>query len=79
VTLFFVLSGYLISGLLLGELQRSGRIDLWRFLCRRSVRLLPALLVFLLALPILMWMLADPSLGRYPREAVADLDHSSEQ
>ena len=25
----------------------------------------------LLALPILMWVLADPSLWRYPREAVA--------
>lgn len=41
VDVFFVISGYLISGLLLAELQRSGSIDLWRFYGRRARRLLP--------------------------------------
>jgi peptidoglycan/LPS O-acetylase OafA/YrhL len=47
VTLFFVLSGYLITGLLLREHDRSGRIDLRAFYLRRARRLLPALAVFL--------------------------------
>ena len=42
VDVFFVLSGYLITGLLADELARSGRIDLARFYARRIRRLLPA-------------------------------------
>lgn len=47
VDLFFVLSGYLITALLLDELQTSQTIDLPRFFARRFRRLLPALLVML--------------------------------
>ena len=49
VDIFFVLSGYLITDLLLAEIARSGRVDLMRFLVRRSLRLLPALVAMLLA------------------------------
>ncbi|MCK5350748.1 MAG: acyltransferase, partial [Desulfobacula sp.] len=42
VDVFFVISGYLITGLLLRELGRSGSIDLLRFYARRIRRLLPA-------------------------------------
>ena len=49
VDLFFVLSGYLITTLLLQELQRNGRLDYWRFYRRRLWRLTPALALFLLA------------------------------
>jgi peptidoglycan/LPS O-acetylase OafA/YrhL len=45
VTLFFVLSGYLITRLLAGELDATGTVDLRRFATRRARRLLPALLV----------------------------------
>ena len=45
VDLFFVLSGFLISGLLLAEFQRSRGLDIRRFYYRRALRLLPALLV----------------------------------
>ena len=47
VDVFFVLSGYLITGLLLTEYQRSNTIDLAGFYARRLKRLLPALAVML--------------------------------
>nr|WP_312527874.1 acyltransferase [Comamonas sp.] len=49
VDLFFVLSGFLITSLLLKEHQQSGRLDFWRFYKRRFLRLGPALLLFLAA------------------------------
>src|SRR5437763_8807898 len=45
VTTFFVLSGFLIGGLLLVERDTSGHVDLGRFWARRARRLVPALLV----------------------------------
>jgi peptidoglycan/LPS O-acetylase OafA/YrhL len=42
VDIFFVLSGYLISGLLIVEVERRGRVSLSRFYARRARRLLPA-------------------------------------
>ena len=47
VNVFFVVSGYLITGLLLKELDKWGSIDLVGFYLRRARRLLPALLVML--------------------------------
>src|ERR1700733_9494061 len=49
VDVFFVLSGYLISGLLQSEYRASSRIDLPRFFARRARSLLPAGNVVLLA------------------------------
>jgi peptidoglycan/LPS O-acetylase OafA/YrhL len=43
VDVFFVLSGFLITSLLIGEIERSGRISLASFYMRRVLRLLPAL------------------------------------
>jgi peptidoglycan/LPS O-acetylase OafA/YrhL len=47
VTLFFVLSGFLITGLLVVERGATGRIDLRSFYIRRGLRLFPALLALL--------------------------------
>jgi peptidoglycan/LPS O-acetylase OafA/YrhL len=58
VDLFFVISGYLITRILLGELGRTGGLDLTRFYLRRAVRLLPAVLVLLAAVTVtstLIW------------------------
>jgi peptidoglycan/LPS O-acetylase OafA/YrhL len=55
VDLFFVLSGFLIGGLLLSEVVRHGRIDVPRFLIRRGFKLYPGYLVFiayLLLMPV---------------------------
>jgi peptidoglycan/LPS O-acetylase OafA/YrhL len=48
VDLFFVVSGFLITGLLIRERERSGRISMSRFYARRVRRILPAALVVLL-------------------------------
>ncbi|MGH3549631.1 MAG: acyltransferase family protein [Pseudonocardiaceae bacterium] len=45
VDVFFVLSGYLITTLLLAEVDRTGRLDLMAFWARRARRLLPALVI----------------------------------
>lgn len=49
VDVFFVLSGFLITSLLLEEFRNTGRIKLSDFWIRRARRLLPALLVMALA------------------------------
>jgi peptidoglycan/LPS O-acetylase OafA/YrhL len=64
VTIFFALSGWLITGLLLADLGRTGRVDYRRFYLDRVLRLYPALLLFVavLALVGIVW---DP-LGQGP-------------
>lgn len=47
VDLFFVLSGFLITSLLLEEWQGTGNISLGAFYARRALRLIPALLAML--------------------------------
>lgn len=53
VDVFFVLSGYLITTLLLSESASRGRPDLGRFWARRVTRLMPASTVVILA--VLIW------------------------
>jgi len=50
VMLFFVLSGFLITSILLRERMNSGRIDLRAFYWSRFLRLAPALLVFIVTI-----------------------------
>ena len=47
VEVFFVISGYLITLLLMGERERTGHVDLRQFWARRFRRLLPALYVMM--------------------------------
>ena len=47
VRIFFVISGYLITSLLLAEHARSGTVDLRRFYFRRACRIMPAFYFFL--------------------------------
>jgi peptidoglycan/LPS O-acetylase OafA/YrhL len=56
VDLFFVLSGFLITHLLLREYDRRGNIDLIAFYRRRAWRLLPALLAMLLVVDVVTWI-----------------------
>ena len=58
VPLFFVLSGYLITDLLIQEFDRNGRIDLLGFYRRRIKRLYPALVVMLFATATMIGLFA---------------------
>jgi peptidoglycan/LPS O-acetylase OafA/YrhL len=69
--IFYVLSGYLITGLLLGEWARAARIKLGAFWLRRARRLLPALLVVLVVVTLVV-RFAYPA-GLYPNLRMADL------
>ncbi|MDV7396633.1 acyltransferase family protein, partial [Arthrospira platensis SPKY1] len=42
VDIFFVISGFLISGILLRQIDRDGKIQMWQFYSRRFLRLSPA-------------------------------------
>jgi peptidoglycan/LPS O-acetylase OafA/YrhL len=53
VEVFFVVSGFLITSLLIGEQEQTGRIDFKNFWIRRARRLLPAFFAMLLA--VLIW------------------------
>jgi len=59
VDLFFVLSGFLITGLLLDEHRRSGTVSLRSFWNRRGRRLLPALAAMLLAVVVVTTLIGD--------------------
>jgi peptidoglycan/LPS O-acetylase OafA/YrhL len=54
VDVFFVISGFLITAMLVSELDRTGRISLVRFYARRAKRLLPAAAVVLVATLLLV-------------------------
>ena len=54
VNIFFVLSGFLITWLLLKELAETGKINFIHFFARRFLRLLPPLIIFFACLLLLM-------------------------
>ncbi|MEO6876120.1 MAG: acyltransferase [Opitutaceae bacterium] len=66
VRLFFVLSGYLITGLLLREYPRTSTLALGNFYWRRIVRIFPAFYVFLAAVYLLsLCSPTEPSAGAW--------------
>lgn len=61
VDIFFVISGFLITSIIISEYRRSGRFSLANFYERRARRLLPALLtVMLVSLPA-AWLILMPT------------------
>jgi peptidoglycan/LPS O-acetylase OafA/YrhL len=64
VDLFFALSGYLITDLLLREVATTGTVSLVAFWGRRIRRLLPALAVVLAVVTLTVWAAGSPDLVR---------------
>ena len=77
VEVFFVLSGYLITLLLLAEHDRDGAIDLRSFWARRARRLLPALFAVLLSVAVVATLLRPETLGRVRGDIIAGFFYGS--
>ena len=71
VDVFFVLSGFLITTLLLQEVERTGRINFKAFYLRRARRLLPALFLVLVASAALVVLFAPDAAARLREDIVA--------
>jgi peptidoglycan/LPS O-acetylase OafA/YrhL len=73
VDVFFVISGYLITSLLLAEYRRGGHIRLGRFWVRRARRLLPAVGV-LIAVTMIVAAIVEPDrIDQLRGDAIASL------
>lgn len=71
VDVFFVISGFLITSLIVEEIA-TDRFSLWNFYKRRALRILPAFLVVILAVLAASWLLLFPDETRgLGRSAVA--------
>jgi peptidoglycan/LPS O-acetylase OafA/YrhL len=78
VDTFFVLSGFLITSLLVGEWARRGTIGFGGFWSRRARRLLPALLLVLLAVAVFgVLQVPGDQLDRLRGDGLATLFYSA--
>ncbi|MFN8124243.1 MAG: acyltransferase family protein [Thermoleophilia bacterium] len=75
VDVFFVISGFLITSLLLAEHRATGRIALRRFWLRRAWRLLPAVFLMLLVVLAVMLVLHHDEVGRLRGQVAAALTY----
>ena len=71
VDVFFVLSGFLITSLILEEYDRSGRVDFRRFYLGRARRLLPAVFVMLIVVGIAVLVFYRDALSAFREDALA--------
>ncbi len=77
VEVFFVISGFLITSLLLLERERTGTTDLKAFWTRRARRLLPALFVLLALVVSAALLFAQDALTRLGEDVAAALTYTS--
>ena len=71
VEVFFVISGYLITLLLIGEHEKTGRIALKEFWMRRARRLLPALFLMMALLMVYSAIFERDTLGKLRGDVIA--------
>jgi peptidoglycan/LPS O-acetylase OafA/YrhL len=77
VDVFFVISGYLITSLLLSERRRTGRVRLGQFWLRRARRLLPAVGV-LIAVTMIVAAIVEPDrLTELRADAISSLAYAA--
>jgi peptidoglycan/LPS O-acetylase OafA/YrhL len=67
VDIFFVISGYLITGLLLLDIKRFGRVRILEFYARRARRILPTLVLVVLTTVIASLFFLSSALGEIQR------------
>ena len=75
VDVFFTLSGFLITSILLTEFYARGRIDIKNFYLRRARRLLPALFTMLATITLLTWLFARDEMYRLRGDVIAALTY----
>jgi peptidoglycan/LPS O-acetylase OafA/YrhL len=73
VDVFFVLSGFLITTLIIEEFERSGRVDFRRFYIRRARRLLPALFLMLFVVGVFVALFARDAARAFGEDAASAL------
>ena len=73
VDVFFVISGYLITALLLSEYRRTGHLDVLRFWLRRARRLLPAVAVMIAVTLVLAAIVIPGDVPSLRGDALASL------
>ena len=77
VEVFFVISGYLITLLLIGEHERTGTVSLRQFYLRRARRLLPALFAVLIGVTVFTALFRRDDLGLLRGDVLAALGYVS--
>ena len=77
VDVFFVLSGFLITTLLLNELEGTGTIRFRNFYLRRARRLLPALLAVLVFTALIVLTLARDSASQFRGDLLSALSYTT--
>lgn len=77
VDVFFVLSGFLITSLLLGEMEATDRLRFGAFYVRRARRLLPALLAVLVVTAVLVLTVARDAAAIFRQDVVAALSYTT--
>lgn len=77
VEVFFVISGYLITLLLISEKERTSTVDMKHFWFRRARRLLPALFTMLIAITIWTSLFDRDALGKLRGDVIAALVYVS--
>lgn len=73
VDVFFVLSGFLITSLILEEFDRSGRIDFARFYLGRARRLLPPLVLLLVVVAVAAAFLFRDAAAQVRADTIASI------
>lgn len=73
VDVFFVLSGFLITSLILEEFDRSGRVDFRKFYLGRARRLLPALILVLLVVSLAAALVYQDAARQLASDVVASV------
>lgn len=77
VDVFFVISGFLITTLLLRESRKYGHINLKAFWIRRARRLLPALFLVVISSVAVAWLVSEDLLVNIQRQVIGAITFST--